>query len=75
MTASTAAPTTADAPNPGQLAAGLTRRVGAAVREALARVKARHDYRRMLDREDHLLSDMGVTRGDVRQAMRDCRWH
>ena len=74
MTASTAAPTTADVPTPGQLAAGLIGRVGTAVREALARVKARHDYRRMLDREDRLLSDMGVTRDDVRQAMRDCRW-
>jgi uncharacterized protein YjiS (DUF1127 family) len=73
MTASIAASTTVDVLNPGQLAAGLTTRSGATVREALARVKARHDYRRMLDCEDHLLRDMGVTRGDVRQAMHDCR--
>ena len=47
---------------------GIITRIAA----ALSRAKARHDYRQMLAREDHILRDMGVTRNDVRQALIEC---
>ena len=43
-------------------------RAAAAVRDTLARAKARHGYRHMLDCEDHVLRDVGITRADMRQA-------
>ena len=43
-------------------------RATAAVRAALASAKARGDYRQMLDREDHFLRDVGLTRADMRKA-------
>ena len=51
-----------------RIAHGVVSRIAA----ALSRAKARHDYRQMLAREDHILRDMGVTRDDVRQALMDC---
>ena len=47
-------------------------RAAAAVRDALARAKARHGYRHMLDCEDHFLRDAGITRADIRQAYHEC---
>ena len=47
-------------------------RAAATVREMLARAKARHDYRHMLDCEDHFLRDVGLTRADIRQAYHEC---
>ena len=44
----------------------------AAVHDALARAKARRDYRQMLDCEDHFLRDAGITRADIRQAYHEC---
>jgi uncharacterized protein YjiS (DUF1127 family) len=73
MTASIAAPTTADVLNPAQVAAGMMSRCGAAVRAALARSKARRDYRQMLACDEHLLHDIGVTRDEIRHALRNCR--
>ena len=43
-------------------------RITAAVAGAMARAKARHEYRRIVDQED-ILRDVGVTRDDVRQAL------
>ena len=51
---------------------GMVNRATAAVHEALARAKARRDYRQMLDCEDHVLSDIGITRADIRQAYHEC---
>ena len=50
----------------------ITDRTAVAVRAVLARRKARHDYRRMLECDDDLLRDMGVTRADLRRALDDC---
>jgi uncharacterized protein YjiS (DUF1127 family) len=50
----------------------ITERIAAVVRAAVARRTARRDYQRMLEREDHLLRDMGVTRAEVRRALGDC---
>ena len=47
-------------------------RAAATVREMLARAKARHGYRQMLDCEDHFLRDAGITRADIRQAYHEC---
>jgi uncharacterized protein YjiS (DUF1127 family) len=47
----------------------LAARAASAVRAALARARARHDYAWMLELGDEHLRDMGVTRGDVRSAM------
>lgn len=47
-------------------------RAAAAMRDALARAKARYDYRHMLACEDGVLRDVGVTRADVREAYRTC---
>jgi uncharacterized protein YjiS (DUF1127 family) len=44
-------------------------RVAAAVRAAQARREACRAYTYMLECDDHLLRDMGVTRSDVRAAM------
>ena len=43
-------------------------RVTAAIAGAMARAKARHDYRRIVDNED-ILRDVGVSRDDVRRAL------
>jgi uncharacterized protein YjiS (DUF1127 family) len=48
-------------------------RLGAAVAGAVARRKAMAEYRQLLGREDHLLEDIGVTRDEVRAALRACR--
>jgi uncharacterized protein YjiS (DUF1127 family) len=72
MTLSTVAPTAADVLNPAQAAAGMVNRLGASIRAALARSNARRQYRQMLAYDEHLLHDIGVTRDEVRQALRDC---
>jgi uncharacterized protein YjiS (DUF1127 family) len=67
MTAMTTATPTAT--TAGSLLDALAARAAASLRAAIARAKARHDYRRMLELGDEHLRDMGVTRGDVRSAM------
>jgi hypothetical protein len=47
---------------------GVMARVTAAIAGAVARAKARHDYRRIVDNED-ILRDVGISRDDVRQAL------
>jgi len=47
---------------------GIMARVTAAIADAMARAKARHDYRRIVDNED-ILRDVGVSRDDVRRAL------
>ena len=67
--------TAADIAIAGQLAAGMARVSAAAsskLSAMLARARARRDYRQLLAREDGLLSDMGVTRTDVRRALQEC---
>ena len=49
----------------------VARHIASAVRAAHARSKGRRAYRQMLLCEDHILRDIGVTRADVRQALRD----
>jgi uncharacterized protein YjiS (DUF1127 family) len=66
MTTATNNPTLTPA---GSLLDALAARAAAALRAALVRAKARHDYRRMLELGDEHLADMGLTRGDVRSAM------
>ena len=51
-----------------QVADGLIARIAT----ALARAKARREYRQMLALEDHLLTDIGVKRSDVRRALIEC---
>lgn len=46
--------------------------VTAKVRETLARMKARHDCRQMLDCEEQVLRDVGVTHADIRRAYHEC---
>jgi uncharacterized protein YjiS (DUF1127 family) len=52
---------------------GITSRVVAAVRAAHARREARRAYRQLLECDEHILKDIGVTRGDVREALTSCR--
>ena len=47
-------------------------RLKAALKAAHARRAARRDYAYLLEAEDCLLQDIGITRTDVRQAMREC---
>ena len=47
-------------------------RLVAAVRAAIARDKLRRQYRQMLRCEDHILQDIGVSRDDIRKALREC---
>jgi hypothetical protein len=60
--------------NPTDLSAAdaLHVRLAARIAAGIARAKARRDYRRMLEREDHVLADMGVSRRAVRQALLEC---
>ena len=52
---------------------GVVARVGAAVRAAYARHQARKAYEALLLSDDHVFSDIGVTRDDVRSALAGCR--
>ncbi|HET9069123.1 MAG TPA: UBA domain-containing protein [Amaricoccus sp.] len=60
--------------NTAEISTGRTLPVRAitAIATALVRARARHAYRQMLERENHILADMGVSRRDVRQALHDC---
>ena len=71
MTISPAALIAVDVMTPGQFPKGIVTRIASAVRAAHARSLARHAYKQMLQCEDHILRDIGVTRADVRQALRD----
>ena len=51
-----------------QIANGLIARIAT----ALARARARREYRQMLVLEDHLLTDIGVKRSEVRRALIEC---
>ncbi|MFO1210493.1 MAG: hypothetical protein U1E40_14945 [Amaricoccus sp.] len=46
-------------------------RAAAALHAAIERRRARRDYRRMLESND-TLRDVGITREQVRQALREC---
>ncbi len=50
---------------------GIAPRIAGAVRAALARMKARHDCRKLLALGDEHFRDMGVTRADLRRALGD----
>ena len=52
----------------GQASRGVMVRVLAAAAAAVARAKARRDYRRLLAC-DEIMRDVGVTRDDVRRAL------
>jgi uncharacterized protein YjiS (DUF1127 family) len=60
--------TTADFATSGHASKGVIERATAAVAAALARAKARHEYRRLLACDD-ILRDVGVSRDDVRRAL------
>ena len=51
-----------------QIAHGVIARIATAI----ARAKARREYRQILALEDHLLEDIGVNRGDARLALIEC---
>jgi uncharacterized protein YjiS (DUF1127 family) len=70
MTMSPAALIAIDVITPARRSVGS--RVAAAVRAAWARAEARRAYRRLLESDASVLRDIGVTRGDVRQALHDC---
>jgi uncharacterized protein YjiS (DUF1127 family) len=65
MTMTLTAPTAAA----GHAWTGISARVTAAVRGTMRRMQARHDYRKLLERDDAMLRDIGVTRADVRRAL------
>jgi uncharacterized protein YjiS (DUF1127 family) len=46
------------------------RRAVAAAWAANARRRVRQEYRHLLTCEDHLLADAGLTRGEIRRALR-----
>jgi uncharacterized protein YjiS (DUF1127 family) len=50
-------------------------RIKAALKAAHARRTARREYTYLLGAEDHLLQDIGISRADVRQALRECDGH
>lgn len=61
-----------DIASPNRLWKAVVARCADACRAALARAEARRAYRRMLQWDDeHLLRDIGISRGDVRQALRE----
>lgn len=70
MTMSTNIPTAIDLSISGTWK-HLAARIATAVRAAQTRYEARRAYRWMLESDDgHLLRDVGLTRDDVRAAMR-----
>jgi len=71
MTMSLNAPFAVDVSTAGQTWTALTTRIATAVRAARARRQARRAYKQMLQwDDDHLLRDVGMTRRDIRGAMR-----
>lgn len=52
--------------------AASARRAVAAVHAAAARRRARREYRHLLDCEDHVLKDIGLSRIDLRAALMEC---
>ena len=59
-----------DIASPNPLWKDVVARCAGACRAALARAEARRAYKLMLQ-DDHLLRDIGISRGDVRQALRE----
>ena len=55
----------------GQSSMGVVAGISAAVAASMARAKARHQYRQMLQIDEHLLRDIGVTRNEIQQALRE----
>jgi len=47
--------------------------IKSALKSANARMKSRHDYAHLIEADENLLRDIGVSRGDVRAAMRRAR--
>jgi uncharacterized protein YjiS (DUF1127 family) len=54
------------------LTASLAGGIVAAIRRELALARKRRGYRQMLKWDNCRLKDIGVTREDVRQALREC---
>lgn len=54
------------------LPATFPARIAARIATAIARARARRAYRQLLEREDHVLSDMGLSRREVRKALIEC---
>ncbi len=52
----------------GSSTQGVVPRITAAIAAAMARAKARHEYRRLLECDEVML-DVGVGRDDVRKAL------
>ncbi len=52
--------------HPGSTIVG---QIAGAIRAAWSRGKARRDYRHILECDEHLLHDIGLTRGDVWKAI------
>jgi uncharacterized protein YjiS (DUF1127 family) len=50
-------------------------RILAAVKAARERQMARRTYVYLLDADQHLLDDIGMTRADVKQALMECDGH
>jgi uncharacterized protein YjiS (DUF1127 family) len=48
----------------------LPSRLLAALGAEVARRQAIHDYRKLMEVEPHLLADIGLTRNEVRQALK-----
>ena len=46
-------------------------RLFAAAHAAIARAKLRRQYKQMLACDDHILNDIGVSRDDIRKALRE----
>jgi uncharacterized protein YjiS (DUF1127 family) len=71
MTMSPNAPTAIDLSTAAPTWKAVTARIAAAVRAAHARRQALKAYKHMLAwDDDHLLRDVGLTRGDIHPAMR-----
>jgi uncharacterized protein YjiS (DUF1127 family) len=49
--------------------------VAATIRDTLARMKEQRGYRLMLGWDDQQLRDIGLTRDDIRAAIRQCGGH
>jgi uncharacterized protein YjiS (DUF1127 family) len=53
------------------MGSGIASRARAAVRAGLARMKARHECRKMMALGDQQFRDIGVTRADLRRELID----
>ena len=49
----------------GRSSAGIVEHITAAVRARLVKMRARHECRTLLECQDHMLRDIGVSRADI----------